>query len=139
MRSRPCSLSDEASPAPRSEPVPYPKRRRRPRRPPVGSLPPHVLNGAEIDRKRPMDQQTYIHTIAVVGAGRMGGPIALNLRRAGFGVVAYDTSASQLGALARQGVTAAASAQAAAGLAEIVIVMLPSDDTLQQVVEGPGG
>jgi 2-hydroxy-3-oxopropionate reductase len=80
-----------------------------------------------------------IHTIAVVGAGRMGGPMALNLLRAGFAVHAYDTSAAQLEQLAGQGVTAAESIQAAARAAEIVITMLPSDDALQQVVEGPGG
>jgi 2-hydroxy-3-oxopropionate reductase len=86
-----------------------------------------------------MEQLNLIQSVAVVGAGRMGGPMALNLTRAGFAVYAYDTSATQLEQLARQGVTAAASAQAAARAAEIVITMLPSDDALQQVVEGPGG
>ena len=86
-----------------------------------------------------MDEQVPIHTIAVIGAGRMGGPMALNLMRAGFAVYVYDTSAAQLEQLARQGATPAESAQAAARAAEIIITMLPSDDALQQVVEGPGG
>jgi 2-hydroxy-3-oxopropionate reductase len=86
-----------------------------------------------------MEQLPSIHTIAVVGAGRMGGPMALNLLRAGFAVHVYDTSAAQLERLALQGATAANSAQAAARAAEIVITMLPSDDALRQVVEGPGG
>src|SRR5262249_26482245 len=86
-----------------------------------------------------MDEQAHIQTVAVVGAGRMGGPMALNLMRAGFAVRAYDTSAAQLEQLVRQGATAAESAQAAARAAEIAITMLPSDDALQQVVEGPGG
>ncbi len=86
-----------------------------------------------------MDEYLPIRTIAVVGAGRMGGPMALNLLRAGFAAQVYDTSAPQLEQLARQGATAAESVQAAGRAAEIVITMLPSDDALQQVVEGPGG
>jgi 2-hydroxy-3-oxopropionate reductase len=86
-----------------------------------------------------MDHQSPIHTVAVVGTGRMGGPMALNLLRAGFAIHVYDTSAAQLDELARQGATVAESAQAAAQAAEIVITMLPSDDALRQVVEGTGG
>ncbi|MFL5802326.1 MAG: NAD(P)-dependent oxidoreductase [Roseiflexaceae bacterium] len=83
--------------------------------------------------------QPAIRSVAVVGAGRMGGPMALNLLRAGFTVTAYDTSPAQLDALARQGLAAASSAQEAARRAEVVITMLPSDDALQQAIEGPGG
>jgi 2-hydroxy-3-oxopropionate reductase len=87
------------------------------------------------------DQSSHpaIRAVAVVGAGRMGGPMALNLLRAGFTVTAYDTSSAQLDALARQGLAAASSAQEAARQAEVVITMLPSDDALQQAIEGPGG
>jgi 2-hydroxy-3-oxopropionate reductase len=80
-----------------------------------------------------------IRSVAVVGAGRMGGPMALNLLRAGFAVRVYDASSAQLGTLRRQGLAAAGSAQDAARQAEVVITMLPSDDTLQQAIEGPGG
>jgi 2-hydroxy-3-oxopropionate reductase len=86
-----------------------------------------------------MEQQPPIQTVAVIGAGRMGGPMALNLARAGFAVSAYDASPAQLEVLARQGVAAADSAQAAASAARAIITMLPNDDVLQQVVEGPGG
>jgi 3-hydroxyisobutyrate dehydrogenase-like beta-hydroxyacid dehydrogenase len=86
-----------------------------------------------------MDQHPAIQTIAVVGAGRMGGPMALNLLRAGFAVVAFDMSAAQLDALQRQGITSAAAAPDAARAADTVITMLPSDEALQQAVEGPGG
>jgi 2-hydroxy-3-oxopropionate reductase len=83
--------------------------------------------------------QSPIHSIAVIGVGRMGGPMALNLLRAGFAVSAYDASPAQLDALASQGVAAADSARTAVRAAELVIIMLPSDDALQQVIEGPGG
>jgi 2-hydroxy-3-oxopropionate reductase len=80
-----------------------------------------------------------IRAVAVIGAGRMGGPMALNLARAGFAVSAYDAAPAQLEALARQGITPAASAQAALDAAEVTILMLPSDEALQQVLEGRGG
>jgi 3-hydroxyisobutyrate dehydrogenase-like beta-hydroxyacid dehydrogenase len=80
-----------------------------------------------------------VQLVAVVGAGRMGGPMALNLLRAGFTVNAYDTSPAQLNALARQGMATADSAQEAVRRAEAVITMLPSDDALRQAIEGPGG
>jgi 2-hydroxy-3-oxopropionate reductase len=86
-----------------------------------------------------MEQLPPLQSIAVVGTGRMGGPMALNLLRAGFAVHVYDTSTMQIEKLTQQGATAADSAQAAARAAETVITMLPSDDALQQVVEGPGG
>src|SRR5262249_9089351 len=83
--------------------------------------------------------QSAIRSVAMIGAGRMGGPMALNLLRAGFAVRVYDMSSAQLAALRRQGLAAAGSAQDAARQAEVVITMLPSDDALQQALEGPGG
>ncbi len=83
--------------------------------------------------------QAALHAVAVIGAGRMGGPMALHLLRAGFVVTAYDTSPAQRAALAQQGLVTVDSAQEAARQAEIVITMLPSDDALRQVLEGPGG
>src|SRR5262245_19699022 len=86
-----------------------------------------------------MEQELPTHSIGIIGVGRMGGPMALNLLRAGFAVSAYDTSQEQLDALARQGATTAGSAQAAARAAEVIVTMLPSDDALRQVVEGADG
>lgn len=82
--------------------------------------------------------------VALIGVGRMGGPMARNLRRAGFAVVAYDTQPSSVAALAPDGVAAAESAGAAARQADVIITMLPSDAAVQQVLAellphlGPG-
>jgi 2-hydroxy-3-oxopropionate reductase len=73
----------------------------------------------------------------MIGAGRMGGPMAVNLLRAGFTVVAYDTAEAQRTALQQQGVVTVASVQQAIRQADVVITMLPSDDILIQVLEGP--
>jgi 3-hydroxyisobutyrate dehydrogenase-like beta-hydroxyacid dehydrogenase len=83
--------------------------------------------------------QSAIRAVAVIGAGRMGGPMALNLLRAGFTVTVYDSSPAQLDALARQGLAVASSARVAARQTAAVITMLPSDDVLQQALEGPDG
>lgn len=80
-----------------------------------------------------------MQTVAMIGVGRMGGPMALNLLRAGFSVRAYDPSAAALDAVVREGVVAASSIQSAAEGADIVIMMLPSDQALLDAVEGPAG
>ena len=41
--------------------------------------------------------------VAFLGTGRMGGPMAANLARAGFGVRAWDRTASRAAALAEVG------------------------------------
>ncbi|MDZ4718492.1 MAG: NAD(P)-dependent oxidoreductase [Roseiflexaceae bacterium] len=86
-----------------------------------------------------MANESPIQTIAMIGVGRMGGPMALHLLRAGFTVRGYDTSAVQLAALAEQGITAAQSiAQAVAG-ADLIITMLPSNEALEHVSSATGG
>lgn len=54
----------------------------------------------------------------------MGAPMAVNLARAGFPVVAWNRSADKLARLCGEGVTAAASAAEAARDADVLIVML---------------
>ncbi len=80
-----------------------------------------------------------MQTVAVIGVGRMGGPMALNLMRAGFTVRAYDPSAAALNMVAQKGVMAASSIQSAAQGADVVITMLPSDQALLDAVEGSTG
>ena len=47
-------------------------------------------------------------TIAFLGIGRMGSPMAANLARAGFDVRAWDRTASHAAALIKDGATVAA-------------------------------
>lgn len=65
-------------------------------------------------------------TIAFIGLGHMGGPMAANLVKAGFTVNGFDVVPEALEEAARAGVVVAAtSAEAAAG-ADVVITMLPA-------------
>jgi 2-hydroxy-3-oxopropionate reductase len=85
-----------------------------------------------------MEDQPTLQQIGFIGVGRMGGPMALNLHRAGFAVQAYDASPASVQTLAQAGLAAADSLTAAADAA-VVVLMLPSDDALRQVMEGEGG
>jgi 3-hydroxyisobutyrate dehydrogenase len=65
-------------------------------------------------------------TIAFIGLGNMGGPMAANLVKAENEVVGYDLMPELRDASERQGVRAAASAREAVARAEVVVTMLPA-------------
>lgn len=64
--------------------------------------------------------------IAFIGLGNMGTPMAGNLVKAGYAVAGYDLVPANLERAVARGVTAAASAAAAADGADTVITMLPA-------------
>ena len=68
--------------------------------------------------------------IGFIGLGNMGGPMARNLAAAGHEVVGFDLSAPM-----PEGVTAAATAAAAASGADVVISMLPNGAILRAVAD----
>ena len=65
-------------------------------------------------------------TVAFIGLGNMGGPMAVNLVKAGFTVKAFDLSKDALHHVSEQGAIPAPSACAAAAAADIVVTMLPA-------------
>jgi 3-hydroxyisobutyrate dehydrogenase len=65
-------------------------------------------------------------SIAFIGLGNMGGPMAANLVRAGHSVVGFDLSEASRLAAAEAGVPLAASAEQAVTGADAVITMLPA-------------
>ena len=77
--------------------------------------------------------------IAFLGTGRMGGPMAANLARAGFEVRAWDRTASHAAALVKDGATVAASPAEAVRGAGILITMLADGPATDQVWSGPDG
>lgn len=64
--------------------------------------------------------------IAFIGLGNMGGPMALNLHKAGHAVKAFDLSTAACDKLAAEGVAIATDTAAAVQGAEVVISMLPA-------------
>ncbi|UEM04106.1 3-hydroxyisobutyrate dehydrogenase [Skermanella rosea] len=78
-------------------------------------------------------------TVAFIGLGNMGLPMALNLVKAGHEVIGFDVSASNLESLTAAGGTGSASAGEAAAGADTVVTMLPAGQHVRQVYAGEGG
>lgn len=77
--------------------------------------------------------------VAFVGLGNMGGPMAVNLVKAGHEVTGFDLSEAALEHARSEGVQVAPSAQAAVAGAQVVITMLPSGKHLIEAYQGPEG
>lgn len=79
-------------------------------------------------------------SIAFIGLGNMGGPMALNLLRAGHTLHVFDLSASAVQTLVDAGAHAAASAAAAVAAADdAVISMLPASPHVKALYLGENG
>jgi 3-hydroxyisobutyrate dehydrogenase len=72
-------------------------------------------------------------SIAFIGVGNMGGPMARNLLRAGNSVAAFDLSPAILEPVIAAGATHASSAAEAAKNADVVISMLPAGQHVRAV------
>jgi 3-hydroxyisobutyrate dehydrogenase len=72
-------------------------------------------------------------TIAFIGVGNMGGPMARNLLKAGDGVTAFDVSPAALKPVTDAGGKAAATALEAVKSADVVITMLPAGAHVRSV------
>ena len=78
-------------------------------------------------------------TVAFIGLGNMGGPMARNLLKAGFNVRAYDLVPDALSALESDGAYAAQSAIDASTGADFVLSMLPAGKHVKQLYLGEQG
>ena len=77
--------------------------------------------------------------IAFIGLGNMGGPMALNLQKAGHTLSAFDLSAEACKKFAGEGLAIAASAAASVAGAEVVISMLPASAHVEGLYLGSDG
>jgi len=78
-------------------------------------------------------------TVAFLGAGHMGAPMATRLIHDGFHVRVWNRSSERLEALVQLGgIEASTPADAALG-ADVVITMLPDGATVESVIEGENG
>jgi len=82
---------------------------------------------------------TASQTIAFIGLGNMGGPMAANLHKAGHRVMAFDLSAEALAKAREQGVGTAASAAEAIEGASVVVSMLPASRHVETLFLGNDG
>ena len=78
-------------------------------------------------------------TVAVLGLGLMGEPMARNLLRAGHSLRVWNRTASKADALVREGATLARTPAEAVREAEFIIIMVADPPALEAVLHGPGG
>jgi 3-hydroxyisobutyrate dehydrogenase len=74
-------------------------------------------------------------TVAVLGTGTMGEPVARNLTRAGFDVRVWNRTRDKAEPLAEDGAAVCDSAAEAAEGAELVLTMLADADSIAETVE----
>ncbi|UHS64502.1 NAD(P)-dependent oxidoreductase (plasmid) [Agrobacterium vaccinii] len=86
-----------------------------------------------------MDEQTRNTTVAVIGTGIMGAPMAGRLAGAGYKVQAWNRTSEKAAALHDTGVTTVGSAAEAASKADVVICMLSSGPVCEAVLLGDSG
>ena len=86
-----------------------------------------------------MSDTTSGQTIAFVGLGNMGAPMAANLKKAGHRVVAFDLAAQALDAARAHGLEVADSAQHAVKGADVLITMLPASRHVEALYLGTSG
>lgn len=77
--------------------------------------------------------------VGFIGLGNMGGPMALNLVKAGFELVVHDINPARLAPLVAAGATVVASPQAAAAECRRMICMVETTDQAEAVILGANG
>jgi len=99
-------------------------------------------------RPRGMAEQVKIDTTAnkddrmpvgYIGLGQMGGPMAMNMLKAGFPMTVYDANPAAMQPFLDAGATAADSPKAVADAVEHVFVCLPMPAVVQEVALGETG
>ena len=78
-------------------------------------------------------------TVGFIGLGLMGKPMALNLLKRGFAVVAHSRSAPPVDEVVRAGATRAESPADVARKSTRIITMVPDSSDVELVLEGPNG
>ncbi|MBB6406681.1 3-hydroxyisobutyrate dehydrogenase [Arthrobacter sp. AZCC_0090] len=86
-----------------------------------------------------MSENAASGTIAFLGLGHMGGPMAVNLVKAGHQVVAYDPVPAALEAAREHGIDTVDSAEEAVAGAAVVLTMLPSGKHVLDAYRGVDG
>ena len=78
-------------------------------------------------------------SVAFIGLGIMGGPMAANLVKAGFEVVGYNRSPDRVQALVDAGGRGASSVPEAVRDADVVVTMVPDSPDVEEVTTGDDG
>lgn len=77
--------------------------------------------------------------VGVIGLGRMGGPMAMRLRRAGYDLVVFDARSDATEPLVRAGAVATETAPGAAASCDVLLTVLPGPAQVDAVMGGHAG
>ncbi len=77
--------------------------------------------------------------VGFIGLGAMGGPMALNLAKAGVALVVHDIDASKTEPLRAKGAEVVASAEAVAAAVERTVVIVETTEQAESVILGANG
>jgi 3-hydroxyisobutyrate dehydrogenase-like beta-hydroxyacid dehydrogenase len=77
--------------------------------------------------------------VGFIGLGAMGGPMALNLAKAGFALVVHDIDAAKTEPLKAKGAEVAGSAEAVAATVDRTIVIVETTEQAESVIGGAQG
>jgi 2-hydroxy-3-oxopropionate reductase len=80
-----------------------------------------------------------VSTIAFIGLGIMGGPMARHLVKAGHSVIGFNRSSGPVERLTADGAKGAGSAAKAVSDAEVIITMVPDSPDVEALALGEGG
>ncbi|HEY5785004.1 MAG TPA: NAD(P)-binding domain-containing protein, partial [Microlunatus sp.] len=78
-------------------------------------------------------------SIAFIGLGIMGGPMAANLVKAGYAVTGYNRSRGKVDALVEAGGTGADSIAEAVADADVIITIVPDSPDVEQIATAADG
>jgi 2-hydroxy-3-oxopropionate reductase len=79
------------------------------------------------------------HSVGFIGLGLMGKPMARNLLKKGFSVIAHSRSSGPVGELVKEGATPAGSPGEVARNTKYIMTMLPDGPDVEKVLEGDHG
>jgi 3-hydroxyisobutyrate dehydrogenase-like beta-hydroxyacid dehydrogenase len=86
-----------------------------------------------------MEKDSREASVGFVGLGDMGGPMTVNLLKAGLPVVAYDLNEAKVKQAAKCGAQAGTSASGVARRASVMISMVDTTAQADEVIVGPDG
>lgn len=77
--------------------------------------------------------------VGFIGLGRMGGPMCRHILRAGHALTVFDPDLSTVQPLVDAGAAGVRSPAEVGAAAEVILVMVPTDDDVTQVITGEAG
>src|SRR3954451_6782792 len=94
---------------------------------------------ASLGRNEQLEEKHMAGKVGFIGLGAMGGPMALNLAKAGHKLVVHDIDQSKTAAVRAKGPELAGNAEAVAAAVDRTILIVETTDQAKEVIMGERG